>query len=570
MKKRYKIGLLVVVISIILVIFSNVILGNIISKVVNSQIEKINSKGEVTLKIDKISVDIFTGNLTLKNFSIKPNSLFFENFKLGKTHKAVVSDFHLTSLKIKGVNIVKILLDKEILVKKIIVSGIDLNVYKSDIFISDPKEIEQIKKQSFDSIYIKGIEQIDLSAIEFDDFNINVFHVQKNDTLFAYSGKEFDINGIALKNYDNAKNYFKFNKDSLRINFKKQELDLEEGNYKLSIEDIAYDFPKKTIKFTNFKMKPSIDRAKLASTYKYNTEVFDVETKEISFNGFYLDSIVRNGVVDLDSVVVDGVNLSIYKDQTKPFNLNKRPLFLNQKLKKLDHPIYINKVLIKNTFFSYREKHIDKNDLLAIDISDMNIRLNHLTSMKDSLIADKELTINVKGKLNKVADLNLDIFMSYNTWNDSFSFVGSVGSAKLSAFNSAVFPAAGIKFKDGKLNSMQFSVTGNPTNGTQGRMSMLYSNIDANLIIEKKEKKGLSWIANSVIAESNPNEHGKLKIALIEAERVPYKGFSNLIWKSVMSGMVNTINPVGKTVKDEKQNKGKKEKNEKKKWFSKS
>ena len=75
---------------------------------------------------------------------------------------------------------------------------------------------------------------------------------------------------------------------------------------------------------------------------------------------------------------------------------------------------------------------------------------------------------------------------------------------------------------------------------------MLYSNIDANLIIEKKEKKALSWIANSVIAESNPSAKGKLKVAFIEAERVPYKGFSNLLWKSVMSGMINTINPVGK------------------------
>lgn len=555
MTKRYKIGLLLLGISIILVIFSNVIIGNVISTVINSQIKKINYKGEVTLKVDKIFVDVFTGNLTLKKFSIKPDSLFFENFKLGKTHKAVVSDFYLSELRIEGINIVKILFHKEILVQKIKVSNIDLNIYKSDIFISEPKKIEQVKKQSFDSIYIKGIEQIDLSNIEFDDFNIKIFNVQKNDTLFAYSGNEFNINGIELKHYDNAKNYFKFNKDSLRINFKKQELDLEEGNYKLTIEDIAYDFPKKTIKFSNFKMKPSIDCSKLAATYKYNSEVFDVETKEISLNGFYLDSVIRNGVVDLDSVIVDGVNLSIYKDQTKPFNLKKRPLFLNQQLKKLDHPIYINKVLIKNTFFSYREKHEGKMDLLAIDISNINASLNHVTSIKDSLIANKELSINIKGKLNKVADLNLDVFMSYNTWNDSFSFIGRVGSAKFNVFNSALFPAAGIKFEDGRLNSMQFFVNGNPRDGTEGSMTMTYSNINATFIKEKKEKKAISWIANTAIVESNPSKKGHLKIALIEAERVPYKGFWNLVWKSVMSGMVNTINPVGKTVKIQNENK---------------
>ena len=39
-------------------------------------------------------------------------------------------------------------------------------------------------------------------------------------------------------------------------------------------------------------------------------------------------------------------------------------------------------------------------------------------------------------------------------------------------------------------------------------------------------------------------------IGLIEFERVPYKGFSNLIWKSVMSGMVNTVSPFGKQKKE--------------------
>ena len=92
----------------------------------------------------------------------------------------------------------------------------------------------------------------------------------------------------------------------------------------------------------------------------------------------------------------------------------------------------------------------------------------------------------------------------------------------------------------------------------------------ADLIIEEKEKKGLTWIANSVMVKSNPSDKGKLKVALIEAERVPYKGFSNLLWKSVMSGMVNTINPVGKTVKREKKHNRNKEKKDWEKWFTKS
>ncbi len=43
---------------------------------------------------------------------------------------------------------------------------------------------------------------------------------------------------------------------------------------------------------------------------------------------------------------------------------------------------------------------------------------------------------------------------------------------------------------------------------------------------------------------------GKVIVALIEFERVPYKGFGNLVWKSFMSGMMNTMIPFGKRLKE--------------------
>lgn len=569
MKKSYKRGLLILGVVLAIVISSNIILNNLISKVVASEIEKINSKGEINFYVNKVKIDVFTSSLTLKGIEIKPDSLFFESFKLGKTKKAVASEFFLSELKIKGINIVNILLFNEISARKIRIAGIDLILYKSNIFIEkDEKPIVKgaSKKNAFDSIFIKGVDQIDLSKIEIDDFNFRIVNVQEEDIIFEYNGKECEISGIALKPYENTENYFKFNKDSLRINLKNQLFNFEEGNYQLTFEDILYDYPLKEVKILNFNMNPSIDKAELASTYRYNKEVFEVETKEIVFNGFYLDSIVRLGAVNMDSIVVDGLKLAIYKDQTKPFNLNKRPLFLNQKLKKLKDPIYINKVVIKNSLFEYREKHVKFKELMAIDISEMNAELNYITSIKDSLKTDKELTIYLKGKLNSVADLNLEIFMPYNTWNNSFSFTGSVGNSKFSDFNSAVYPAAGLKFEGGNLNSMQFNVQGTPK-GTHGRMSMFYSDIEADVIVDNKKKKAVSWLANSVLVTSNPSEKGKVRLALIETERVLYKGFGNLLWKSVMSGMMNTLNPLGKTFKEDNQ---KHQKDKRKKLFSKS
>lgn len=568
MNTKYRKWLLLLGVVVILVFFLNTILSSLISKVVHNQLDDINSKGNIALSVEKVQINIFSKSLRLKGVEIRPDSLYFEDFKQGKTDKTIASHFYLSELKIKGFSLFKILISKEISIESILASRIDLTLYKSYTDLKKPDNSELAAKNSFDSIYIKGIEQINLSRIEFDDFNLHILHAQKEDTLFSYKGKEMDISGIALEDYKEAKSFFRFNNDSLKIHFYNQNFDVEKGNYRIFFEDIVYDFPKKSINILNFTLKPSMDKAALASTYPYNSEVYDVEVKNMGINGFYLDSVVRHGLVALDSIVVDGLNLSIYKDLTKPFNLKKRPKFLNQKLKAIEHPLHIDLVKVRNAFFSYREKHESSKDLMAIDIADMNADINYITTVKDSLQSGKNLSILVAGKLNKVADMKVNIYMDYNTWNDSYSFTGSLGSAKFKAFESALFPAAGIKFKGGVLNSMQFTVHGTPVEGTHGRMSMLYSNINANLIKGNKEKKAISWMAHSVSVSSNPSKNGKLRIGLIEAERVPYKGFGNLLWKSVLSGMINTINPLGKTVnnpkKVKKNNNNKKKKKKKK------
>ena len=60
------------------------------------------------------------------------------------------------------------------------------------------------------------------------------------------------------------------------------------------------------------------------------------------------------------------------------------------------------------------------------------------------------------------------------------------------------------------------------------------------------ENKKVSWIANAFMKRSNPNKNGRTVTADINFERLKYKGFANYIWKSIQSGVVNSIMPFGK------------------------
>lgn len=542
-----------IVFGIIIILFFSIngILSVVISNIVNTQLDEINSQGKLKVTIGKINFNVFSSNLNLKNVRVKPDSLFFENFKQGHIEKASTSEFVLSDLKVQGFGIYNILVNKEIYARKIIAKGLQLSLYKSDKYLKKKTSDSAKTNKTIDSIFIKGINKIDFRSIVFDDFEFRIIQVQSNDTLFSYKEKECEITGIDLIANDTIENYFEFNKANLKVNFEEQEIKTNDGNYIIVLNKIKYDYKTSSLLISNFNMNPTTEREKLASTFKYNTEVYEFETEAIQLKGFHLDRILRTGIIKLDTVLVESPRIGIYKDQTKPFNLNKRPKFLNQKLKALEQPINIEKVFIKNAVLNYREKHEDFKELMTLDISDFNVEISNITSLKDSLATGKDLKINLKGNICNVAPMNLDILMHYATWNNSYSFTGGIGKANFTSFNPALYPGTGVNFSAGTLNSIEFYAYGTPS-GSTGRMTMLYDHLEADFANNEKKNKGLSWVANTVLLESNPSRKGKLRVAEIEFERVPYKSFGNLLWKSVMSGMVNTLLPIGKKVKDKK------------------
>ena len=131
MKRKYKRGLIILGVIVAIIISSNIILNNLISKVVANQIEKINSKGEVRLQVGKIRVNIFSGSLKISKISIKPDSLHFVDFKEGKTKKLSTSTIFMSDLKIKGFSIYNVLVNEEIIANKIIANGLNMTLFKS-------------------------------------------------------------------------------------------------------------------------------------------------------------------------------------------------------------------------------------------------------------------------------------------------------------------------------------------------------------------------------------------------------------------------------------------------------
>jgi len=216
------------------------------------------------------------------------------------------------------------------------------------------------------------------------------------------------------------------------------------------------------------------------------------------------------------------------------------------------------------------------SDLMTAILGELNVKARFITSVKDSTRTGKPMQITLLSKFMGHIPFRLDLMMPLNSPVDTFYYSGSLASAKLSDFNSAAFPALGAKFMAGKLNSLHFKGSGN-SRKIGGEFTMLYEGMEAE--VSKKnyatKNKFMSWAANSVLRNGNPGRNGKNRVVVMDFDRVMYKGFPNLLWKAIQTGITNTVIPTGKkktvvkqqTDKSENENEPdkKEEKNQKKK-----
>ena len=129
---------------------------------------------------------------------------------------------------------------------------------------------------------------------------------------------------------------------------------------------------------------------------------------------------------------------------------------------------------------------------------------------------------------------------------DGFEFKGSTGPFNFETFNPIMVPTSNIKFESGHVSRIDFNGSGNGEE-TTGEFVMVYNNLTATVLKENgyKKNKTFSWLANTAVRKQNP-KNGKLKTAQIHYQRVPYKGFGNYMFKTIESGLINSVYPFGK------------------------
>ncbi|MEN8125206.1 MAG: hypothetical protein ABFR32_08745 [Bacteroidota bacterium] len=520
-----------------------------------------NNSDYYTTTVENVRFNLLDRSITVNDLILYPTDLSISELKKSDSISKDLHQISLSSIQLNGIHLYKTIIKKEIEVNELELNDLIVQKFKN----SKTKRIESKKKPfNLDSIYIEKINDFKINKIDINNISYQIVDIISNDTLFQHKPLSLDLDGFKLDNYFD--HYFKIEpiKDHFEINDIK--IHLAEKKFILNIGALNLDFEKEVISIKNFRYKPTMDLIALAKTYKYNDATFDIEIESLNVYNYDLHKTVKNEGVFIDSILVSGMTLEIFKDKSKPWNTKKIKKLPHIALKQMDLPLYINKINIERSLLKLEEQFDKKDILLKLTIDDINAQIANITSIDE--YREQPLKINLKSKLMNRAKLYANMTFPLKDNESVFYFNGSLGATKFKYFDSAIFPVLGLKILRGNLQSLKFNASADNIS-SKGSMTMLYDDLEAEIFKSNSTEKNkvLSWTVNKVIHNSNPNKrkNSKIRIAEMHYNRINYEGFGSYLWRTLQSGITNTIAPGGNSIGKVQAKKDKKARKTKKK-----
>ncbi len=532
------------------------------------------------LKFEKLKANIFEGNIQVLNVVMQPRAKPLNNYPY------INSSFRLTTGKIllQNVKLFTLLKSNKLILSKIQIINPDILVnlagnnnimmpyQDSTMTLSEKITKNETIKKFINSYFLEKFELDNASFriinsgkqrefkvrklnISLHDLMINQLPRQdvltfknvvlsigeisgklKNDILKEVNIKDYKLDLGDLKIQKSIDTLI-FSFKDLNTSMKNLDIQTEDSIFEISAQSIAVSYRKKSADLVNLAFKPNIDRASLQKRYNFQTAQVSGTIGILKLLNVNFDTLVYKRKIVVDEIEMDKIEISVFKDKTMPVDKSRIPEYLAQQLTQIPIPLTVNQLKATNVNVVSRERKADGNYAKVLIERGM-LEAGNISSQS----SDKPLTLKAEAYIENKVHFNLDINFSY--LKPEFTMSGSVAKFNLPDLNPLFLSYAPVNIKKGTADGITFSATARKTNA-KGTMKFLYHDLDVDLQLDNRAK----WInsiatfaANTYIAEANPPKDGKPpRTVRFEAERDMNKGFINIIIRSFLSGIKETM-----------------------------
>lgn len=575
-KKRWPIILVllfVILLGVSMFVYLN--LTRLLSSALSKSFDKSLVSDVYELKFDNLYVNIFDGDIRISKVVFQPRSKPLNNYPYINSAFSLSTD----KLILKNVKIKQLLQTQTLELDKIEIDKPEIQLsLAGDVHVFFPfndstSDIgKNEKKKSVQAFHLQKFELNNANfnatnSFEQREFEIKNVNFTFNDlflnqhvgmdslscksielSIESFAGRllKSPVRTIQFRNYNfNVENVelqktidtVIFHFDDFNTSLNDLDINTADSIFHLSMKKFGLSYRDKSIKLEDIVFEPNISESQMQKRFKYQNTQFAASIGSLEIVKMEFDSLIKTKKFVIQELILDSVTAAIFKDKTKPMDLTRFPLYPGQQIAGLKVPVQISRVTVKNSTIVNRERKPD-GTYAKVTVNNLQAIASNITNLSTV----EPLVVKGAATLENSAPFNVTLKFDYT--KPQFSIDAKISKFNLKSLNTLLKSYSPASINSGVVDEISFSGTAFHSSA-KGHLKFLYHDlsIDLQLHEQAKWKSTLgAFAANTYLHSANPVTPGHPeRVVSYEAQRDMHKGFINIVLKSLLSGLKETM-----------------------------
>ncbi|HEY2649110.1 MAG TPA: hypothetical protein VGI38_07940 [Puia sp.] len=513
-------------------------------KLVNKKLDNLvtgKSKGLYQLSYRHLIIDEALGNISAEDVALIPDSVLYQKQSEEKTAPESLFYIRIPKLIISGVKTPKALLNKEISAHIIRIENADIQIRMGKSKTESHPDFKSILASEQYRQLLGKLNSIKADSVVLENARLSLMDKDSKKIRCRAEGLSIRFAGISIdssKQKDSSRMLFS---DEQAIECRQLEIPTKNNIYDLKISGLDYNSRKEQLHTAQIRLIPSQSEEEFANANKHAKDRFNISIGQMNIVHLDRQSLLRQEFV-ADSMILTDASIKIFRDKSKPHDsVDRTDKFPQQEIMRLSLPVYIKKILIRDSYIEYKEKN-DKSDSSGkVAFFHVNASLINVTNRLDSIRRNNQMRLHYESRFLNVSSFTADINMRLNDSRGHFHLNAKLGEMEAVTLNPLLKPMALAELDKGKIHSLEYQMDATNTQA-KGTLYIKYEDLKIKLLKKDEDKnkyktKVLPTLAAGVVLKDSNPLHDKMRIGHVDYNRDIYRSIFNLMWKSLFSGI---------------------------------
>lgn len=495
------------------------------------------------VEYEDLSLNVLAGSAKIKQLKLIADSAVYRKLELAQKAPDNRFDVEVAVLKINGLNLVKLIWQKELDVRTIYVdtpSVVMTNTYHLyNDTISPEKEVKELFLGNLKKI---SVEEVGLVGVNFTYNRITNSGIKRN----AFKNVKIKLEDVlidSMSRYDAER--FLFTK-AINVDMGPYKWELPDSYYYLSLDSLYLRTGDRKLVIEGLKYAPRVKKQQFYQELGYAKDMLDIWFEELTIADMDLARMMRSQRIRAGKLFITKGKIDVSNDLRYPRRpVNKIGKSPHQQLLKLDFPLKIDSVYVNQTDVSYAEMSGKYHKEGKITFQRTNGWLANVTNDSISLRSNQLMTADLNSYIMNEGKLRAQFTFDMLDKQGAFTYKGTVGPMNGKHFNRILTPLLSVEIESARIKGIRFDMQGNDYRNWGNfwfdyedmKIGVLHTDSDGST----SKKKLVSFIANEMLLNTaNPSDKGVYLIGKVNYQRPHEYSFFKTLWKSLFEGIKQT------------------------------